>query len=908
MQETTRKRHNQTKIASPQASNHRLLYLIATLLFILAAALAAPMTARAAETEPASKDNVYQIGTADELIWFRDAVNAGSADISAKLTKDIVLSGEWEPIGKYTDKTPNGYTGTFNGGGFTVSGYSVNVPVKVTWSDSAGAGFFGLIGERSEIRNLTTGGAVNVTSGDGKYSYYAGGLAARNEKGRIINCKNSGTVTNNVTSAENNCAGGIVGANTAGELINCENGGNVTVAGISSNANNAGGVAGQNFGESASVKGIVINCSNNASVTITGASDNVNHAGGISGNNFYMGLVSDCQNSGPVNCSGARSNDAGGIAGNTNNGEVLNSKNTVAVTASGQAGSGNWAGGITGGTQSDAKISNCENSGDVTADGSPISNNAGGIAGSTGYDKVIITYCINKGTVTGKNGSFQIYVGGIVGCLNRDSSISDCASTGAVSSQNGGSICHTGGIAGASYNNSKVKNCGWDKNSSGAAKSIGDGDTTGTYDISNQNDVVTTLAAVLDKNILKIGEQGTITLKTLLDNTGFAAHVTNVKAAASDNSVLKVEETTGSAVAFTAAGRGESTVTVTAALTPTDFSGGKASAKNVTFSFYIEVRDDAPKPISVENVTLASRDLTLNVGESAQLTATVTPDNATDKSVKWSSSAPEVVSADQSGKITALKAGKATVTVTTNNGGKTASCAVTVNSPAKPQPKQPDVDNSVEISKDIDISETPAVYDNVEAAAKDISSDIKAEELEVSDGSVSLKDARTEEIVKANLEDGAALESVITLPLFSVRTEKEKTAISAWVVKGSDLLSDTIEKVDARKIVSTTELLKFQYKASGFTDGSFTVLGMDGKLATGAVDKDKRYQLLLFIADGGKYDLNDAAGVITDPAAIVKTGGTPTPKPSGGSSSGCSAGFGALALLALVPLAMKKKR
>lgn len=90
------------------------------------------MTARAAGTEPTSKDNVYQIRTAEELIWFRDVVNGGSADISAKLTKDIVLSGEWEPIGKYTDKTPNGYTGTFNGGGFTVNGYSVNVPVKVT--------------------------------------------------------------------------------------------------------------------------------------------------------------------------------------------------------------------------------------------------------------------------------------------------------------------------------------------------------------------------------------------------------------------------------------------------------------------------------------------------------------------------------------------------------------------------------------------------------------------------------------------------------------------------------------------------------------------------------------------------------------------------------------------------------
>ena len=111
--------------------------------------------------------------------------------------------------------------------------------------------------------------------------------------------------------------------------------------------------------------------------------------------------------------------------------------------------------------------------------------------------------------------------------------------------------------------------------------------------------------------------------------------------------------------------------------------------------------------------------ISLNVGESAQLTATVTPDNATDKSVKWSSSATEIVSTDQSGKLTALKAGEATVTVATTDGGKTASCAVTVNSPAKPQPKQPDVDNSVEISKDIDISETPVVYHSVEDAVKE---------------------------------------------------------------------------------------------------------------------------------------------------------------------------------------------
>ncbi|WP_455599062.1 Ig-like domain-containing protein [Cloacibacillus sp.] len=843
MQKKTRKRQNQTMII-PRKSNHRLLYLLATLLFILAAALAAPMTARAAGTEPATKDNVYQIGTADELIWFRDSVNSGDipASSDAKLTSDIVLSGEWGPIGKYTDKTPNGYTGTFNGGGFTVSGYEITsaslvvVPKIYRDTDGKAAGFFGYIGADGKVINLTLDGEIDITStGEDHEQLCVGGFAGYN-MGTLRNCTNTSGVKTLYTCAKpntdvNSHTGGVIGYNMNGTLANCVNNGRVDASGY---------------------------------YCLTG---------GIAATADGSSVISGCVNT-----------------------------NSVCSAAGGEFPSEQFAGGITGRNPfngANVKLSNCINSGEITATGT-INNFAGGISArdNTG----IIANCTNTGDVTASGNNARNYAGGIVG-YSEYSKMSDCVSSGTITAD--GTIPLAGGITGKT-SDLTTRNCGW----MGADKGTGDDNSTSLdiHKISGETGVVTTLTATLDKSLISVGEQGTITLKTLLDNAGFAAHVTNVKAAASDNSVLKVEETTGSAVAFTAAGRGESTITVTATLTPTDFGGGKASAKNVTFTFYIEVRDDAPKPISVENVTLSSRDLTLNVGESAQLTATVSPINATDKSVTWSSSAPETVSTDQSGKLTALKAGKATVTVTTNNGGETDSCAVTVNSPAKPQPKQPDVDNSVEISKDIDISETPAVYDNMEAAAKDISSDIKAEELEVSDGSVSLKDTRAKEIIKANLEDGAALESILTLPLFSVRTEKGKTAVSAWVVKGSDLLSDTIEKVDVRKIVSTTEMLKFRYKASGFTDGSFTVLGMDGKLAAGAVDKDKKYQLLLFIADGGKYDLNDAVGVITDPAAIVKTGGAPAPKPSGGSSGGCSAGFGTLALLALVPPALKKKR
>ena len=87
------------------------------------------------------------------------------------------------------------------------------------------------------------------------------------------------------------------------------------------------------------------------------------------------------------------------------------------------------------------------------------------------------------------------------------------------------------------------------------------------------------------------------------------------------------------------------------------------------------------KAVRVESVNLDRKDLALMVGESATLTATVFPSNATDKNVRWTSTNTSVVSA-MDGKVTALKVGSATVKVTTQDGGRTASCRVTVKSKA----------------------------------------------------------------------------------------------------------------------------------------------------------------------------------------------------------------------------------
>jgi len=89
-----------------------------------------------------------------------------------------------------------------------------------------------------------------------------------------------------------------------------------------------------------------------------------------------------------------------------------------------------------------------------------------------------------------------------------------------------------------------------------------------------------------------------------------------------------------------------------------------------------------PGIVAVTGVTLNKSSLSLVVGGSESLTATVAPSNATNKAVSWKSSDAAVATVDNSGKVTAVKAGSATITVTTSDGSKTATCSVTVTAKA----------------------------------------------------------------------------------------------------------------------------------------------------------------------------------------------------------------------------------
>ena len=104
----------------------------------------------------------------------------------------------------------------------------------------------------------------------------------------------------------------------------------------------------------------------------------------------------------------------------------------------------------------------------------------------------------------------------------------------------------------------------------------------------------------------------------------------------------------------------------TAVITVTTGDGG------FTASCMVSVR------IPVTGVELDRDTLRLTVGDREQLTATVSPETATEKGVEWSSSAPDVASVDADGLVTAHKPGTAVITVATGDGGFTASCTVSV--------------------------------------------------------------------------------------------------------------------------------------------------------------------------------------------------------------------------------------
>ena len=167
----------------------------------------------------------------------------------------------------------------------------------------------------------------------------------------------------------------------------------------------------------------------------------------------------------------------------------------------------------------------------------------------------------------------------------------------------------------------------------------------------------------LDKTslTLDVNESETLTATITPDN----ATDQNVAWSSDSSNIVTITPDTSDSKKATITATGTGTTTIKATV------DGKSAECSVTVN--------AAATVPVENVSLDKTNLELTEGETAQLTATVVPSDATNKNVTWSSNAPGVANVDSSGKVTAVGAGTATITVTTTDSGKTATCTVTVN-------------------------------------------------------------------------------------------------------------------------------------------------------------------------------------------------------------------------------------
>ena len=457
-----------------------------------------------------SKENPYQIASAEQLTYMSEMVNGESSDAYKfregyyVLTADVELNNlsnfnnwktqapeyEWKPIGS---SAANTFKGHFNGNGHVIKG--MYIENDYTFSnenisgDGSSIGLFGYL-SKATVENVVIEDSLIVANRD---VVYAGSIAGSAMASEIVNCRSSAQM--NINMAEK--CGGIIGhaANSDDfegnigmqSIKNCVFDGHLNFLNPAEKRSfDVGGIAGY-------AAGVLEDCSNKGTMQLEGEYTAVLHEiGGVVGNyssgNYSM---SGCVNEADIVVKG--SPYLGGICGNFGgmssfsgeseavNTSLLNCTNAGNISASGEE---SCVGGILGGIGllggDSFLIKDCANSGNVSGGlhvggicGESISNrmqwelvnctNAGGVdsglwsGGIIGYIGSVqiesaVKNCINEGNISGKQ-----YVGGIAGGYfsynvadaekRAPFTIESCENKGAVSQSESG-ILGVGGIIG----------------------------------------------------------------------------------------------------------------------------------------------------------------------------------------------------------------------------------------------------------------------------------------------------------------------------------------------------------------------------------------------------------------------------------------------------------------------------
>ncbi len=397
--------------------------------------------------------------------------------------------------------------------------------------------------------------------------------------------------------------------------------------------------------------GTISGCS--ASGAVTGSDQ---YTGGLAGRN--VGKITGCTADVTVSSSGYYT---GGFAG-ASSGSIEESSSTGSVS-----GSSPYLGGFVGINAERATVSECRAGGSVrnkysytggfagsnsgTIEGSrasgDVEQSASSSGGFCGENSGVLARCLSEGSVHGTGSN----IGGFAG-YNTDGTIRYSGSRGAVT----GSAGDVGGFAGYADGRSTITNCYANGDVTGSADGVGGF----IGDIGNSLCVVSfcyssgAVSCGYAKGGFAGGNSGKISL------------------------ISCYYDRTASGLSDTGNGEPKTTAQMKQKETYAGWGFGSAwgleSGKNNGYPYLLWEYEEW---ISVKGVSLTPSVLTLKPGESKQLSAEVTPENASDQTITWSSSNDAVASVE-AGVVTAVKAGTAKITVTTVSGGYTAECDITI--------------------------------------------------------------------------------------------------------------------------------------------------------------------------------------------------------------------------------------
>lgn len=613
----------------------------------------------------------YLIATADDL----QAITSMEGDAPYfKLTADIDLTewiagnndgNGWIPVGG----SSSGLRGHFDGDGHTISGL---------WTDETYeyGGLFAKVTQGAEVKDLH----VEIASGHTvSGTAYAGGIAGIND-GSISGC----TVTGDIAGGQ--YVGGIAGL-SSNKIHQCRHDGQITATDASANV---GGIAGNNSGE-------ISECKSDGSVTANGASA---QCGGIAGSNGADGNIHDCYGLSDVSASGTSSYAAGVVGYNEGITERCYSAGNIAgATVAGVSGYNDGA---------SATLNGCIALNNRLEGTKTALRILGGYSSSCPAPAVDDNYALS---------TMQVSVNGIPQTvyddpLNGKAMTMDLLQSKSTYDEYGWDFNETWSLdEGASYPYLKVfdipvtsvklnfeeYSIDIDSTLQLTATVLPDDARNKAVKWTSTEPEVATVSA--DGLVEGISAGKTTVIATAVSGENVTASCTITVLPRKASSITLDRKTIELEI--------ESTDTLKATVLPQDAGDksvtwesnnpkiaqvdqeGRVTALSVGTAIITATTNDGTDltatcqvtviPKRVKSITINEGQVSIERTKTTQLTVTILPEDAGDKSVTWSSDNDDIATVDDKGLVTAVATGTTTITATTNDGsGLTAECQVTV--------------------------------------------------------------------------------------------------------------------------------------------------------------------------------------------------------------------------------------